>query len=113
MSKKIKVSTVKQMADVEVLFINSNLISKAIRASIAAKLIVDEMKNRGCINTVMQCDEEGKPIMDENGMAVPQLDENGNLIYNYSYFSMDPHAVEQFHTQVAPFIEELVNAFEE
>ena len=32
--KKIKVSTVKQMADVEVLFINSNLISKAIRASI-------------------------------------------------------------------------------
>lgn len=113
MSKKIQVSTVKQMADVEVVFVNSNLISKAIRASIAAKEIIESMKGRGCISTVIQHDEEGAPIMDENGMTVPQLDEKGNLIYDYNYFSMDNHLVEQFHTQIAPFIEELVDAFEE
>ena len=107
--KQIKVSTVRQEADIEVVYVNSNLISKAIRASIATKIIIDEMKTRGSISTVMQCDEEGAPIVDENGKTIPQLDEKGNLIYNYNYCSLDPTFVGQFHTQIAPFIEELVN----
>lgn len=114
MSKKIKVSTVKQMADIEVLFINSNLISKAIRASIAAKAILDKMREYNtAIVQVIKRDDEGGEVLDENGKPIPELDENGNPIFNYSYFKMDAVFVEQFHKHIAPFIEELTTAFEE
>lgn len=114
MSKKIKVSTVKQTADVEVLFVNSNLISKAIRASIAAKGILDKMREyNSAIAPVIKRDDEGGEALDENGKPIPELDESGNPIFNYNYFKMDAALVEQFHKHVAPFIEELTTAFEE
>lgn len=113
MSKKIKVSTVKQMADVEVLFINSNLISKAIRASIAAKSILDKMgEYGGSIHALVEIDEEGNNATDENGKPILRLDEDGNQMFDYSLFRMDAAYVEQFHKYVAPFIQELVEAFE-
>lgn len=112
--KKIQVSTVKQMADVEVIFVNSNIISKAIRASIAAKSIMDKMcEYNNAICPVLKKDDEGGEVVDENGKPVQELDENENPMFSYNYFRMDATFVEQFHKHVAPFIEELVNAFEE
>lgn len=112
--KKIQVSTVRQEADVEVVFVNSNLISKAIRASIAAKAILDKMCEYGnAIGPVIKRDDEGGEVLDENGKPIQELDENGNPIFEYSYFKMDAVLVEQFHKHVAPFIEELTTAFEE
>ena len=114
MSKKIKVSTVKQMSEIEVLFINSNLISKTIRASIAAKAILDKMcEYNSSISQVTKIDDEGGETLDENGKPIPELDERGNPMFNYSYFKMDAVLVEQFHKHIASFIEELTTAFEE
>ena len=112
--KKVKVSTVRQMADVEVLFINSNLISKAIRASIATKSILDKMcEYSSAISPVIKQGDEGGEILDENGKPVQELDENGRPMFNYGYFRMDATYVEQFHKHIASFIEELTNAFDE
>lgn len=114
MSKKIKVSTVRQEADVEVVFINSNIISKAIRASIAAKSILDKMcEYNSAINPVIKKDNEGEEVHDENGKPIQELDENGKPMFNYSYFRMDAVLVAEFHKYIAPFIEELTTAFEE
>lgn len=112
--KKIQVSTVRQMTDVEVLFINSNLISKAIRASIAAKSILDKMcEYNSAINPVIKQDDEGTEVLDENGKPIPELDEDGKPMFVYSYFKMDATYVEQFHKHIASFIEELTNAFDD
>lgn len=114
MSKKIQVSTVKQTADVQVLFINASLITKALRASIASKSILDKMcEYTSAINPVIKKDDEGGDILDANGKPIPELDENGKPMFVYSYFRMDATYVEQFHKYVAPFIEELINAFDE
>lgn len=114
MSKKIQVSTIRQEADVEVVFINSSIISKAIRASIAVKGILDKMREyNDAIIPVIKKDDEGGEVLDENGKPMPELDENGNPMFSYNYFKMDETFVEQFHKHVAPFIEELTTAFEE
>jgi len=114
MSKKIQVSTVKQTADVQVLFINASLITKALRASIAAKSILDKMcEFNSAISPVFKKNDEGGELLDENGKPVPELDENDKPMFNYSYFRMDAILVEQFHRHVAPFLKELVDAFDE
>ena len=114
MSKKIQVSTVKQTADVQVLFINASLITKALRASIASKSILDKMREfNNAICPVIKKDDEGGDILDENGKPVQELDENGKPMFTYSYFRMDATFVEQFHEHVASFLKELVDAFDE
>lgn len=114
MSKKIQVSTVKQTADVQVLFINASLITKVLRASIATKNILDKMCEYGnAIAPIIKMGDEGEEVLDENGKPIQELDENGKPMFNYSYFRMDATFVEQFHTQIAPFLKELVDAFDE
>jgi hypothetical protein len=114
MSKKIKVSTVKQMADVEVLFINSNLISKAIRASIAAQNILQQLGNAIQPLEEPKLDEEGNEVTDENGnvVMVPMIDKNNHVMHKYSWASLNDFSVEDFHKNILPFIQELVEAFE-
>ena len=119
MSKKIEVSTIKQTADVEVMFINSNLISKALRATIAAESIIDKMQNDSYRPTIRKVeenvlDENNNVVTDENGnpKTKPMLDENGNQVYDYDDFRMPAYIVERFHTVIVPFLEELTDAFE-
>lgn len=117
--KKIHVSTVEQTTSVEVIYVNSNLISKAIKADIAAQNMLNEMMNEycPCIKPITEAelDNDGNPVLDENGNTIekPALDKNGNKMYAYSDLRMDPHMVEMFHKQIVPFLKELVDAFEE
>ena len=105
--KKIQVSTVRQEAEVEVIFVNSHLINKAIRASIALDNILADTRTPRTMR-----DDEGKEVLDENGKPVQEKDENGKLLYNYNYRGIrDEKDIEALHETVKSFIDELTAAF--
>lgn len=114
--KKIHVSTVEQTASVEVIYVNATLIAKALRAQMAAEKIADRMVYSGDAQPVMetQLNENGEPKVDENGCVVekPVLDEKGNQVWRYQCHRLDNEEVENFYKNVAPFLKELVDAFE-
>lgn len=105
-NKQIKISTVKQMADVEVIFINANLISKAIRSSMAAHDALDR-----CIfdEPVPECDEDGTPKRKENG----ELILTDKTIKRYDAYNIREEDLKSICETVIPFIDELCAAFEE
>jgi len=117
MSKKIQVSTVNMTSDVQVLFVNANLITKGLRAQMAASKIAKHMEDNRNVYPVMETevDQEGNPIVDERGYAKehPMLDEKGNHVWYYGNHRLDATDVEDFYKNVAPFLKELVDAFEE
>lgn len=114
--KKIHVSTVEQTASVEVIYVNATLIAKALRAQMAASKIADRMVRNGNAQPVMgpELNENGEPKVDENGCMVekPVLDEKGNQVWRYQCHRLDDEEVENFYKNVAPFLKELVDAFE-
>lgn len=117
MSKKIRVSTVNMNSDVQVLFINASLITKALRAQMAASKIAEHMEGNRNVYPVMEpdADQEGNAITDEKGCVKehPVYDENGNPLWYYGNHRLDSEEVESFYNNVAPFLKELVDAFEE
>lgn len=117
MSKKIKVSTVNMNSDVQVLFINASLITKALRAQMAASKIAMSMENNRDVYPMTEADvdDEGKQITDERGYIKehPVLDEKGNQMWYYGTHRLDVADVEDFYKNVAPFLKELVDAFDE
>lgn len=117
MSKKIRVSTVNMNSDVQVLFINASLITKALRAQMAASKIASSMEDNRNVRPVTRTrvDETGEPVLNEKGFAIedPELDENGNQVWYYGAHRLDATDVENFYKNVAPFLKELVDAFEE
>jgi hypothetical protein len=107
-TKKIQVSTVQQTADVEVLFVNARIISKVFKAKFALDAILKDTRTAR-----VQCDDEGNPVLDENGKTVIQKDENGNIVYDYSYRGIrDASDIVSLHEVVKSFIDELAEAFE-
>ena len=117
MSKKIRVSTVNMNSDVQVLFINASLITKALRAQMAASKIASSMESNRNVYPVTRTrvDENGETVLNEKGFAIedPELDENGNQVWYYGTHRLDNNDVENFYKNVAPFLKELVDAFEE
>ena len=115
--KKIQVSTVRQMADVEVLFVNASLIAKALRAQMAASKIAKYMEDVRDVYPEMETevDDENNPIIDENGRVKehPMLDEKGNQVWYYGNHYIGADSVKDFYKNVAPFLKELVDAFGE
>ena len=108
MSKKIQVSTVRQTADVEVVFVNANLISKVIKAQNA----LDRMLN-GTRTPMVKQDDNGEQVLDANGKPVFETDDAGNIIYNYSYRGIrEERDIADLHEKVKSLIDELVNAFD-
>lgn len=108
MSKKIQISTVQQTTDVEVIFVNSTLISKAIRAQIALNAALKDTRTP----KVMR-DDEGEPVLDANGKEVCKKDENGNTEYDYSYKGIrEEEHLAALHDVVKTFVDELANAFD-
>lgn len=106
--KKIQVSTVRQTADVEVVFINANLISKVIKAQSALDRMLD-----GTRTPAIKRNENGEEVVDENGKPVQENDENGNPIYEYSYRGIrEIIDIVDLHEKVKALIDELVDAFE-
>jgi len=115
--KKIHVSTVEQTANVEVIYVNATLITKALRAQMAAQEIAKRMENNRSVRPAMEqeVDQEGNPITDKNGCLKekPVLDEKGNQTWEYRSYCLGDGEVENFYKNVAPFLKELVDAFEE
>ena len=114
--KKIQVSTVRQTADVEVLFVNANLIAKAINANNAIQDVLETAKAQGSIVPRYEptYDENGEEVKDERGclVMVPVLDENGNQIIDYTCHDLQSYELAKLNTVVKNFLAELVSAFE-
>ena len=114
--KKIQIGTVRQTADVEVLFINASLIAKAIHANDAIQNIIEYAKAMGEIVPRYQPkhDENGDYVKNEYGNTVqePVLDENGNHVTDYSTCTLDSSTLMRINTQVATFLKELVDGFD-
>lgn len=104
-NKQIQISTVKQTADVEVIFVNASLISKAIRSSMAIHNMLDKCTT---ISPVYKTDEEGQPVKDETGTPVV-IGENKS----YNTYHIKSADIEALDTVVASFLDELCKAFEE
>ena len=104
--KKIQVSTVRQEANVEVIYVNAALISKVVKAHVAATNIIEEAKENGVIS------EPTVPVVDANGNTVDEraTDKNGKPITEYR---CPDAALIALNETIAPLLSELVNAFEE
>lgn len=106
--KQIQVSTVRQTADVEVVFVNASLISKVIKAQTALDRMLD-----GTRTPVVKRDAENNEMCDANGKPIYDVDENGNIIYDYSYRGIrEQQDIADLHEKVKALIDELVTAFE-
>ena len=114
--KKIQVSTITKNAEVEVLFVNANLISKAIRASIAVNEIIGRAKADGCIipRYDTPLDENGNPEHDDRGIikTAPVLDEKGNQIIDYTRTEVSAFELQKLSEEVDAFLTELTEAFD-
>lgn len=106
--KQIQVSTVRQEADVEVVFINANLISKVIKAQSALDRMLE-----GTRTPIFAQNEEGENVLDKNGKPVQLTDDNGKLVYDYNYRGIrEQKDIADLHEKVKALIDELVNAFD-
>lgn len=116
--KQINVSTVRQTADVEVIFINANLISKVIKANIAIDDIITYATTyNNAIRPLMttKLNEDGSAVVDpDTGCEVmtPVLDKNGKPVVEYKELYLDSDQLRSIAENVAPFLRELVKAFE-
>lgn len=114
--KKINVSTVRQLSDVEVIFVNSNLISKVIKADIAIDNIICHATGDRCMEpkTAAKMDENGEPVRDEMGCTVeePILNKDGKPEIGYTPMRIDELELRDIAEKVAPLLRELVEAFE-
>lgn len=107
--KKIQVSTVKQTADVEVIYVNSNLISKAIKSLVTLEKLDSDIEYQArSIDEVPEVDNEGKPVVDGLTGEVKTKE-----IERYDSLYIDGPTLERIHKIVVPFIKELTDAFEE
>ena len=118
MSKKIQISSVELKSDVQVIFVNANLISRAIKADIALNNLIETAKANGCIipRYETEVDENCEPKVDERGCLInrPVIDEKtGEQVIDYSSFRMENDELRTLCEKVAPFLRELVDAFEE
>ena len=95
MEKKIQVTTADIQAKAEVIVLNSYFIAKVVRAHDCIDTIIDNVKSpRTKYNK-------------ETGKREPELDENGNQLYDYCCCGDEMQRVEE---RVYPLLKELINA---
>lgn len=116
MAKKIQLSTVRQTADVEVLFVNAALICKVINAHNVMDSIIRKAKDNYGIKepTHTVLDENGEPCLNENGYEIKErdVDENGKPVVMYSSYRIDDCELEGLAEVVLPFLNELRSTLE-
>ena len=97
---KIQVKTVEMNADVQVIFLNANFVSKSIKAQVA-------------LNNLLEATKTQKQHWDEDDKKwINAVDENNNPIF--THMEIDGEQVDKVLVdQVLPFLNELINAFEE
>lgn len=91
---KIQISTVERMANVQVIELNSYIISKVIRAAIVLENAINKKERTKWDDNVQK--------------SVKVTDEKGNPVYEYK--SVDGKTIDE---KVLPILNELVEAFEE
>lgn len=109
--KKVQVSTVRQTADVEVIYVNANLISKTIKADNVLTKLLAEAHEYGAINEEYKVDEDGNLLHDEEGKLLPNI-VDGKQVVIFNDFHLDASDLQELAEVVAPFLTELVEAFE-
>ena len=116
MAKKIQLSTVRQEADVEVIYVNAALICKVINAHNVMDSIIRKAKDEWHIkeSTHTVLDENGQPCLNENGYEIkePDVDENGKPIVVYNSHKLDDKQLAELAEVVLPFLNELRNTLE-
>jgi hypothetical protein len=116
MAKKIQLSTVRQEADVEVIYVNAALICKVINAHNVMDSIIRKAKDNYGIKepTHTVLDENGEPCLNENGYEIKErdVDENGKPVVMYSSYKIDDCELEGLAETVLPFLNELRNTLE-
>lgn len=109
--KKVQVSTVRQTADVEVIYVNANLISKTIKADNVLTKLLTEAHEHGAINEEYKVDEDGNPLYDDDGKMIPDI-VDGKQVVNYYSLRLSSSDLQELAEVVAPFLTELVEAFD-
>lgn len=109
--KKVQVSTVRQTADVEVIYVSANLISKTIKADNVLTKLLGEAHQYGAINEEYKVDEDGNPLHDEDGKMIPNI-VDGKQVVIYNDIHLMASDLQELAEIVAPFLTELVEAFE-
>lgn len=116
MAKKIQLSTVRQQADVEVIYVNAALICKVINANNALKSIINEAERSHHIKAETQLakNDDGTPCLTEDGYEIeePVLDKNGKHIVHYSSYCLEAEELMGLAEVVLPFLDELRTTLE-
>lgn len=116
MAKKIQLSTVRQEADVEVIYVNAALICKVINANNALKRIIDDAKlcNHIKAETQLAKNDDGTPCLTEEGYEIeePILDKNGKAVVHYASHSLGGEELMELAEVVLPFLNELRKTLE-
>lgn len=116
MAKKIQLSTVRQQADVEVIYVNAALICKVINANNALNSIIDGAKRTNHIKAETQLakNDDGTPCLTEDGYEIeePILDKNGKPVVHYSSYCLEAEELMGLAEDVLPLLNELRNALE-
>ena len=90
---KIQISTIERMANVQVIELNSYIISKVIKAAVVLENAINKKE---------------KTKWDDNTQkTVKVIDEKGNPVYDYK--SVDGKLLDE---KILPILNELVDAFE-
>ena len=90
---KIQISTIERMANVQVIELNSYIISKVIKAAVVLENAINKKEKTKWDDNVQK--------------SVKVTDENGNPMYDYK--SVDGKLLDE---KVLPILNELVDAFE-
>lgn len=116
MKKKIQLSTVRQEANVEVVFVNAALICKVINSHNTVAQLISRAINERIIKkaTRFVIDENGKEVLDENGCMIeePICDQQGNPITQYNQLYLEGDELRDIAEIVLPFLDELRIALE-
>lgn len=91
---KIQISTIERMANIQVIELNSYIISKVIKAAVVLENAINKKEKTKWDDNVQK--------------TVKVTDENGNPVYDYR--SVDGKLIDE---KVLPILNELVEAFEE
>ena len=105
--KAIQFGTTNRQCDIEIIEVNSYLITKAVKAQIKLHAALDGTKS-----PVYEKDAEGNTLKDANGNKIQKKDEKGNLVYSYDRYLKRESDVQAMH-EVMEFLDELVKGFEE
>lgn len=114
--KKIQLSTVRQEADVEVIYVNAALICKVINAHNAMDSIIRKAKDGYDIKepTHTVLNENGEPCLDENGFEIQErdVDKNNKPVVIYNSHRLSGEQLADLAEIVLPFLNELRSTLE-